>query len=29
MIPYAKDRFSKGNERKFAFTVSDYQNNWE
>ena len=29
MIPYAKDRFSKENERKFAFTVSDYQNNWE
>ena len=29
MIPYAKDRFSKENERKFALTVSNYQNNWE
>lgn len=29
MIPYAKDRFSKGNEQKFMLTVSNYQNNWK
>ena len=29
MIPYAKDRFSIENERKFTIPVSDYQNNWK
>lgn len=29
MIPYANERFSKENEKKFALTISDYHNNWK